>query len=109
MDGQRLRELRIEAKMTQQSLADILSVDVSSVGKWELHNFTPAPSTLSAIADLFNVSVDFLLGRGEDIFKSSRENVLTLRLKDGRVKAYLLSDTESDALIPVLELIKRRK
>ncbi len=63
MQGERLRKLRIEKKVSQPKLAEILDVDVSTIGKWEIHNATPSARTLIELADFFNVSVDYLLGR----------------------------------------------
>lgn len=63
MDGKRLKELRKSKGITQQQLANILNVDLSSIGKWELHDFTPNKTTLIQLADFFNVTIDYLLGR----------------------------------------------
>lgn len=63
MDGKRLKKLRREKGLTQQQLADILNVDLSSIGKWEIHDFTPNKTTLFQLANFFEVTTDYLLGR----------------------------------------------
>lgn len=60
-----LRQLRINNKMTQKNLADFLGVSLSSVAKWEAGERNPDHDMLVKIGDLFNVSVDSLLGRFE--------------------------------------------
>jgi len=62
MEGVKLKELRKKKRLTQQQLADYLNVDLSSIGKWEIHNVTPGEPTLKQIANYFDVSVDYLLG-----------------------------------------------
>lgn len=62
MNGARLRQLRKNKGVTQQKLADYLSVNLSTVGKWEIHNVTPATDLLVKLADYFEVTTDYLLG-----------------------------------------------
>ncbi len=58
-----LKKLRAEYKISQNELARNLSVSQQAVAKWETDKATPDPDTISRIADFFNVSSDFLLGR----------------------------------------------
>lgn len=67
----RLKALRKSQKITQESLAKIIGVERSSVGKYEANNVIPSIDVLNRIADYFNVSVDYLLGREtNDIYAS---------------------------------------
>lgn len=59
----RLKELRQSARMTQKDLGQALEISSSTVGMYEQGERTPDIDTLESIADYFNVSVDFLLGR----------------------------------------------
>ncbi|MDR2047715.1 MAG: helix-turn-helix domain-containing protein [Clostridiales bacterium] len=63
MDGKRLRELRKEKGLTQLALAELLNVDFTLIGKWELYDVTPNPDTLNKLANLFCTTTDYLLGR----------------------------------------------
>ncbi|MBQ7779814.1 MAG: helix-turn-helix transcriptional regulator [Clostridia bacterium] len=58
-----LRFLRTRAGLSQQQLADVINVSQQSINKYENHDVEPNIETLCAIADYFNVSVDFLVGR----------------------------------------------
>lgn len=58
----RLRELRKKNKMTQRQLAEKLFVDCSSVTKWETGKAFPDFSNQKKLANIFNVSLDYLLG-----------------------------------------------
>lgn len=61
--GYRLKELRKEKGLNQKELADILHVEKSSVSKYETDKAVPDSKVLIKIANLFEVSIDFLLGR----------------------------------------------
>lgn len=57
-----LKKLRLEMRMTQQQVADKISVSQQSINKYENHNIEPDIDTLIKIADLFEVSLDYLVG-----------------------------------------------
>ncbi|MBS3885582.1 MAG: helix-turn-helix transcriptional regulator [Dethiobacter sp.] len=63
MLARRLEESRIEKKMTKKEVADALQIDQSTYGKYELGKREPDAATLLKLADLFEVSVDYILGR----------------------------------------------
>lgn len=66
MFGTILKNLRLEKNITQKDLAKHLGVTDRSVGYYETGQRTPPPDILEKIADYFNVSVDYLLGRTEE-------------------------------------------
>lgn len=61
----RLKELRKERKMTQQDLADSFSVRVRTYQGYEYGESYPEVAKLIAIADFFDVSLDYLVGRSD--------------------------------------------
>lgn len=63
MLGEILAELRKDAGFSQTALAAILNTDRSTIGKYEHDKTLPSVETLCKIADLFNVNLDYLLGR----------------------------------------------
>lgn len=63
MFGGRLKELRLEKKINQAELGEIIGISPSTVGMYEREQRFPDKDTLSKIADYFEVSVDYLLGR----------------------------------------------
>jgi len=60
---ERLRELRIEAGLSQEQLAGILSLHKSTISLYENGRREPDAETMQRIAAHFRVSVDYLLGR----------------------------------------------
>jgi methanogenic corrinoid protein MtbC1 len=61
----RLRELRRAAELRQKDLADALGVAQTTIANYEQGARFPDETHLRRIADHFNVSLDFLLGRAD--------------------------------------------
>lgn len=66
MYGNRLKELRKEQNITQSNLAKILNVTQDSISLWEKNKRVPDTQYIVQLADYFNVSADYLLGRSDD-------------------------------------------
>lgn len=61
--GERLRTLRLKYGMTQQALADKLCTERTTITGWELKGKEPDFDFVVDIADVFDVSIDYLFGR----------------------------------------------
>src|SRR5690606_27223622 len=61
--GRRLRAAREAAGLSQAFVGERLGVSRQAVGQWETGETSPNPETLRILADLYEVSVDSLLGR----------------------------------------------
>lgn len=59
--GKNLKELRLENRMSQKQLGDILHVCNQTVSFWETGAREPDLDNLLSIADYFDVTVDYLL------------------------------------------------
>lgn len=59
----RLKELRQQTGLTQQALADDLGISKSSVNMYERAEREPGLDLLETIANVFGVSVDYLVGK----------------------------------------------
>lgn len=70
--GDIIKQLREERGLSQSQLADILNVASSSIGMWENDKRIPGEDTKEAIADYFNVDMNYLYGRTL-VRNSSRE------------------------------------
>lgn len=56
-------ELRNEKGFTQERLAEVLGTSKSTVGMWEMGERFPSKDLYEAIADYFQVDIDYLYGR----------------------------------------------
>ena len=59
----RLRELRNKSDLTQNEIATKLGVSGQTILNWENGIYEPKISQLIELADLFNVTVDYLIER----------------------------------------------
>lgn len=61
MIGDKIKALRQKKRITQEELANLLFVSPQAISKWEKGISVPDTSILVPLADIFKVSVDFLL------------------------------------------------
>lgn len=64
--GNRIRSIRNSLDLKGEEFGKLLNVTKVAVSNWENGNRTPDIQTLSKIADLGNVTADYLLGRTDD-------------------------------------------
>lgn len=64
--GQRLKLLRKERNMTQKEIAELLDRTDRQVQALEAGRVNVPGLTLIKLADFFDVSIDYLVGRSED-------------------------------------------
>ena len=62
MLGEKIRDLRKENKISQEALAEKLGVSRQSISLWENGLREPKLTNLIALANFFDVSIDFLAG-----------------------------------------------
>ena len=60
--GERLKELRLERRLTQKELSELIGCAQSAIFYWENNNREPSVSFLKKLCLFFDVSADYLLG-----------------------------------------------
>lgn len=63
---QKLRELRLFSNLTQSEVAQKLATTQTTIGKYERGELQPSIETLIKLSELFECSIDYLLGREDD-------------------------------------------
>ncbi|MBO5328877.1 MAG: helix-turn-helix transcriptional regulator [Clostridia bacterium] len=63
--GNIIKALRAENKLSQAKLASMVGVTQQCVSEWEKESIEPTLSNLWALADIFSISIDVLVGRKE--------------------------------------------
>ena len=63
MYGNIIKNLRLENNLKQQDLARILKTAQCTIAKYESEQLEPNINTIQALANYFNCSVDYILGR----------------------------------------------
>ena len=66
MYGERMKALRKERKVPQQQLADLMGVKIRGYQYYETEKTAPPINALIALADFYDVSIDYLVGRSDD-------------------------------------------
>lgn len=67
MFNERLRNVRKKCGLTQQNMADKLGISLNAYQKYEQAERSPSLERLVIIADIFDISIDYLLCRDEFI------------------------------------------
>lgn len=109
MFGNRLKELREKQGMTQNDLADHLSVSRQSIGGYEKGTTEPPFEIVVKIADKFNVTCDYLLSRTDEKynFNSLDADFIELLVKLYEDKDVLLKLYENkDMLLKIYDVIE---
>ena len=63
--GSNLKLLRTESKLSQAKLAKMIGVTQQCVSEWEQFKIEPTLSNLWMLSDIFDISIDELVGRKE--------------------------------------------
>lgn len=59
--GDNLRRIRKERNISQEDLAELLDVSRQAISRWEQNNGYPEMEKMIKLADLLNVSLDYLV------------------------------------------------
>ena len=112
----RLKELRQQRGLYQKDIASYLNIAVSTYSYWEKGTYEPDQAVLSKLADYFNVSVDYLLGREEKSSPAQQESggiVIPEKYKDVAVAFYggpdNLTQADIDDIVRFIEFTKSKK
>lgn len=74
--GMNIKRLRLAKGMTQEQLAELLTISTAAVSKWEAKNTYPDITMLFPLAEIFGVTVDELLGYDEAKAKADVDKIL---------------------------------
>jgi len=97
----RIKELRKKMGLSQKQLADKLNVAATTLGYWEKGAYEPSTEMMKRIADIFSVSVDYLIER--DCFSDSFDSFVSLSEKEKRlILAYRNNANMQDAVDKLL-------
>ncbi|MFZ5974264.1 MAG: helix-turn-helix domain-containing protein [Bacillota bacterium] len=118
--GMRIRELRQNARLSQTQFANVLHVRNSTLSQYESGHRSPNDQIKRRIADYFNVSLDYLLGRTSETNPSAalktsgvftieidirKRNMSKQELEDLR---QALSPADDNTLRAIIQLLKIR-
>ncbi len=80
--GKRIKNMRLEKGLSQQELGDLLGVTKVSVCGYENGTRTPSLEVFNLIAETFNTTTDYLLGREITVYDPDTSEYLANISKD---------------------------
>ena len=73
--AENLKKYRIKKNLTQEELADLLGLTPQSISKWERAESYPDITLLPALANIFETSIDLLIGMDTIRAEQTRYNI----------------------------------
>lgn len=64
--GEHLKSLRLSKRITQKQLAELTGTSERGIQNYELNQRKPTYDILISLADYFDISLDYLVGRSDD-------------------------------------------
>ena len=120
--GQRIKDIRKHAKITQQALADQLGLKQNTIATYEMGKITPSDRTIADICREFKVSETWLrtgegemfldLGEDEELLQTMASIQISDddMIKDLLVSYWHLDEKEKAAIRKLIDgIIERRK
>lgn len=90
--GDMLSELRHDRNLTQAELALEIYVTPGTISNYESNVHYPDVEKLKQLADFFNVTTDYLLGRSKCSLSPA---ILEQKISDGRSRSEIIKDVQS--------------
>ena len=90
-----LKKLRQERGISQQRLADLIGASRQSIHQYENHSIEPDIAVLSRMADQFNTSIDFIVGRTEVRRPIEHKEAFRLNAEEAKEKQYIVCMMET--------------
>ena len=121
--AERMKELRVENKMKQTEVAKAVGVSISAYCSYEYGNRDPQTATLVALAQLYHVSADYLLGVSEPAPEETARIILAsnsprrkellgqMGIQEFKVSAPNVDESVAEGLSParIVEELSQRK
>lgn len=121
--AERMKELRVENKMKQTEVAKAVGVSISAYCSYEYGNRDPQTATLVALAQLYHVSADYLLGISEPAPEEKARIILAsnsprrkellgqMGIQEFKVSAPNVDESVAEGLSParIVEELSQRK
>ncbi|EJQ55134.1 helix-turn-helix domain-containing protein [Bacillus mycoides] len=104
MIGEKIKELRKNNKITQEQLGNAIGVSKMAISYFEKGKKSPGRESLEKIADYFDVTTDYLLGRSEDPELNEEENKIVT--EEGKNILALIESLPEDERKKALEQLE---
>lgn len=90
-----IEKLRRQKRLTQEQLADIIGIGRDTMGRYEAEITDMKVSTLIALADYFNVTTDYVLGRTDKQFIDKTKVINSLTKAHSKIISELFMEDKN--------------
>jgi len=101
----KIKNLRKQKGWTQDQLAEKINVNGRSIGRYEIGGVEPSASILRKLAEVFDVSVDYLLF--DEVDEKISNKINDKELLERFIKLNKINGREREILIGMLDLFIR--
>ncbi|MDI7226539.1 helix-turn-helix domain-containing protein [Leptospira santarosai] len=98
---ERLRQLRVMKKMSQEELGQLTDLNYNHIGRYERGDSRPSADKLKALAEALGVTTDYLLSGNED--NVARVNLEDQELLEMFQKVQLLPQDKKESIKDLIE------
>ncbi len=111
MLGERIKKCRIDMNLTLKALGNRLNLAESTLSLYESGKRTPDYETLRKMAEVFDVSVDYLLGRTDEKNPGQKDPEFDVNTIEYALygEARELDEEEKQQLLELAKLMRKRR
>lgn len=106
--GEKISNLRKKHKLTQEQFSKKIGITRSALAKYETNKAEPDITTLTKIANFFDVSIDYLLGREETEMNIDIKEALSNKQKKATWGGQELTPEQREILTEFFTMIRDR-
>ena len=88
--GKNIQYLRKQKKITQEQLAEIMSVSRQTISRWEADEIVPELSKLVALSDVFSCKLDTLVKEDMLAYDEIYSEVTITKVKGFKMARYVM-------------------
>ena len=105
-----LKSLRKEANISQQRLGDAVNISQQSINQYENQDVEPDIANLAKLADYFDTSIDYLVGRTDIRRKIEKTEAFDLNDREAKMIEFYrtLSDKEKACIELMLQTLSEK-
>jgi transcriptional regulator with XRE-family HTH domain len=87
--GEKLKQARMDANMTQEALAEMLSVSRQTISNWENGRSYPDIASIIVLSDVYGMTLDSLLKGDDEMIKHIKESTDTVKSNKQVIKSLI--------------------
>lgn len=107
--GTRLKELRLKNDKLQKDIANYLNISDVAYGYYEKGERQPNPDMLLKLAEYFNVTTDYLLGRTNEPNEKNKEDEKLIIAARSDVDLSELTEDEKKYILDFIKFVKNNR